>query len=158
MVLSIECLNGTSTVDEWTDDFLQTGDIVEELRIGNLSQSKSAFKKGKGGVQKTLHESFKKKETSILVQVRKDVDEFVELQACIVPNDSALSPLGPSLNPTLSPFGFSLDQQRAEQGVDPQGFNNGCHGFLIQRKRWETFEFLDLMILFGFGGFDLFFM
>ena len=35
------------------------------------------------------------------------------------------------------------------------------HGFLIQRKRWETFEFLDLMILFGFenfGGFGLFFL
>ena len=37
----------------------------------------------------------------------------------------------------------------------------GCHGFLIQRKRWETFEFLDLMILFGFEnfvGFGLFFL
>ena len=111
---------------------------------------KSAFKKGKGGVQKTLHQSFKKKETSILVQVRKGVDEFTELQACIVPNDSA-----------LSHFRFSLDQRRAEQGVDLQGFNNGCHGFLIQRKRWEIFEFLDLMILFGFenfGGFGLFFL
>ena len=111
---------------------------------------KSAFKKGKGGVQKTLHESFNKKETSILVQVWKGVDKFAELQACIVPNDSA-----------LSPFRFSLDQRRAKQGVALQGFNNGCHGFLIQRKRWETFEFLDLMILFGyenFGGFGLFFL
>ena len=110
---------------------------------------KSAFKKGKGGVQKTLHKSFKKKETSILAQVWKGMDEFTELQACIVPNDSA-----------LSPFRFSLDQ-RAEQGADLQGFNNGCHGFLIQRKRWETFEFLGLMILFGFenfGGFGLFFL
>ena len=35
------------------------------------------------------------------------------------------------------------------------------HGFLIKRKQWETFEFLDLMILFGFenfGGFGLFFL
>ena len=89
------------------------------------------------------------------------MDEFAELQACVMPNDSALSPLGPSLNPALSPFGFSLDQRRAEQGADLQGFNNGCHGFLIQRKRWEIFEFLDLMILFGFenfGGFGLFFL
>ena len=111
---------------------------------------KLAFKKGKCGVQKTLHESFNKKETSILVQVWKGVDKFAELQACIVPNDSALSPLG-----------FSLDQRRAKQGADLQGFNNGCHGFLIQRKRWKTFEFLDLMILFGFenfGGFGLFFL
>ena len=122
---------------------------------------KLAFKKGKGGVRKTLHKSFKKKETSILVRVWKGVDKFAKLQACIVPNDSALSPLGPSLNPTLSPFGFSFNQRRAKQGVDLQGFNNGCHGFLIQRKRWETFEFLDLMILFGFenfGGFGLFFL
>ena len=159
------CLNGTSTVDEWTNDFLQTGDIVEELRIGNLSQSKSAFKKGKGGVQKTLHKSFKKKETLILIRVRRGVDEFAELQACIMPNDSVSQKKGtclcPSLNPALSPFEFSLNQQRAEQGTDLQGFNNGCHGFLIQRKRWETFEFLDLMILFGFenfGGFGLFFL
>ena len=89
------------------------------------------------------------------------MNEFAELQACIVPNDLALSPLGPSLKPTLSPFGFSFEQQRAEQGTDLQGFNNGCHGFLIQRKRWETFEFLNLMILFGFenfGGFGFFFL
>ena len=155
MVLSIECLNGTSTADKWTDDFLQTGDIVEELRIGNSGRSKLAFKKGKGGVQKTLHESFKKKETSILVWVWKGVDEFAELQAYIVPNDSALSPLGPSLNPALSPFEFSIDQRRAKQGADLQGFNNGCHGFLIQRKWWETFEFLDLMFLIGFEIFGV---
>ena len=87
-VLSIECLKGTSTADEWTGDFLQTGDIVEELRIGNSGRFKSPFKNGKSGVQKVLHESFKKKETSILVRVRRGVDEFAELQACIVPNDS----------------------------------------------------------------------
>lgn len=87
-VLSIECLKGTSTADEWTGDFLQTGDIVEELRIGSSGRFKSPFKNGKSGVQKVLHESFKKKETSILVRVRRGVDEFAELQACIVPNDS----------------------------------------------------------------------
>uniref|UniRef100_A0A2N9GXQ9 Uncharacterized protein n=1 Tax=Fagus sylvatica TaxID=28930 RepID=A0A2N9GXQ9_FAGSY len=88
-VLSIECLKGTSKADEWTGDFLHTGDIVEELRIGNSAWMKSPFKNGRSGVQKVLHESFKKKETSILVRVRRGVDEFAELQACIVPNDSA---------------------------------------------------------------------
>ena len=93
------------------------------------------------------------------------MDEFTELQACIMPNDSVSQKkgtcLGPSLNLALSPFEFSLNQRRAEQGADLQGFNNGCRGFLIQRKRWETFEFLDFMFLFGFenfGGFGLFFL
>ena len=120
---------------------------------------KLAFKKGKGGVQKTLHESFNKKETSILVQVRRGVDEFAELQACIVPNDlvsqKKVTCLGPSLNSALSPFGFSLYQRRAKQGTDLQGFNNGCHWFLIQRKWWETFEFLDLMFFIGFEIFGV---
>ena len=158
-VLSIECLNGTSSVDEEIGDFLQTGDIIEEFRIGNSGWSKLVYKKGKGGVQKTLHESFKKKETSILVQVRRGVDEFAELQACIVPNDlvsqKKVTCLGPSLNSALSPFGFSLYQRRAKQGTDLQGFNNGCHWFLIQRKWWETFEFLDLMFLIGFEIFGV---
>ena len=39
-------------------------------------------------VQKVLHESFKKKETSILVRVWRGMDEFAELQAYIVPNNS----------------------------------------------------------------------
>ena len=91
-VLSIECLKGSSKADEWTGDMLQTGDIVEELRIGgspnSLIRFKAPFKNGKSGVQKILQEAFKKKETSILVRVRRGPDEFAELQACIVPNDS----------------------------------------------------------------------
>lgn len=92
-VLSIECLKGTSKADEWTRDMLQTGDIVEELRIGAspnaLIRFKSPFKNGKSGVNKILHDSYKKKETSIIVCVRRGPDEFAELQACIVPNDSS---------------------------------------------------------------------
>ncbi|KAG8389040.1 hypothetical protein BUALT_Bualt02G0188000 [Buddleja alternifolia] len=86
VVLSIECLKGSSKADEWTGDMLQTGDIVEELRIGNMTV-KSPFKNGKSGVQKTLHNSFKQKQTSIRVRVRRGSDEFAELQACIVPGD-----------------------------------------------------------------------
>ncbi|KAJ0020635.1 hypothetical protein Pint_31176 [Pistacia integerrima] len=93
-VLSIECLKGSSKAEEWTRDMLQTGDIVEEIRIGGggsglgtrSSRSyTSPFKNGKSGVQKILHSSFKGKETSILVKVRRGSDEFTELQACIVP-------------------------------------------------------------------------
>ncbi|XP_061361397.1 uncharacterized protein LOC133305247 [Gastrolobium bilobum] len=91
-VLSIECLKGSSKADEWTGDMLQTGDIVEELRIGGSTNSlirfKSPFKNGRTGVNKILQDSYKKKETSILVLVRRGSDEFAELQACIVPNDS----------------------------------------------------------------------
>ncbi|XP_057452485.1 uncharacterized protein LOC130744314 [Lotus japonicus] len=91
-VLSIECLKGSSKADEWTGDMLQTGDIVEELRIGgsvnSLIRFKSPFKGGKSGVQKILQDAYKKKETSIMVRVRRGPDELAELQACIVPNDS----------------------------------------------------------------------
>lgn len=89
VVLSIECLKGSSKADEWTGDMLQTGDIVEEIRIGNMIM-KSPFKNGKSGVQKILHSSFKLKETSIRVRVRRGSDEFAELQACIVPGDQFL--------------------------------------------------------------------
>lgn len=51
---------------------------------------KSPFKNGKSGVQKILHSSFKLKETSIRVRVRRGSDEFAELQACIVPGDQFL--------------------------------------------------------------------
>ncbi|XP_028098104.1 uncharacterized protein LOC114297830 [Camellia sinensis] len=97
-VLSIECLRGSSMADEWTGDMLQTGDIVEELRIGGSSSSggssyggfvRSPFKNGKAGVQKILHNFFKSNQTSIQVLVRRKGDQFAELQACIVPNDSA---------------------------------------------------------------------
>ncbi|KAJ7009597.1 uncharacterized protein [Populus alba] len=93
IVLSVECLKGSSTADEWTGDMLQTGDIVEEILIGSGSSSsgsrsisyKAPFKNGKGGVQKILHKSFKNKETSIVVRVRRGRDELAELHACVVP-------------------------------------------------------------------------
>ncbi|KAI5596208.1 hypothetical protein POPTR_003G207600v4 [Populus trichocarpa] len=97
LVLSIECLKGTSKADEWKVDMLQTGDIVEEILIGSGSSSSSSsgsggltrysapFKNGKSGVQKILHNSFKNKETSIVVRVRRGGDEFAELHACVVP-------------------------------------------------------------------------
>ncbi|PPD87061.1 hypothetical protein GOBAR_DD16005 [Gossypium barbadense] len=89
-VLSIECLKGSSKADEWTGDMLQTGDIVEEIRIGSGSglAHKAPFKGGRSGVQRVLHSSYKNKETSILVRVRRGNDEFAQLQACIVPNES----------------------------------------------------------------------
>ncbi|KAK4407375.1 hypothetical protein Sango_0318500 [Sesamum angolense] len=86
VVLSIECLKGSSKADEWTGDMLQTGDIVEELKIGNLTV-KSPFKNGKSGVQRILHNSFKQKQTSIRVRVRRGSDDLAELQACIVPGE-----------------------------------------------------------------------
>lgn len=86
LVLSIECLKGGSKADEWTGDTLQTGDIVEEIKIGNMS-IKSPFKNGKSGVQKTLHNSFKAKDTFVNVRVRRGPYEFTELQACVVPSE-----------------------------------------------------------------------
>ncbi|KAK7262551.1 hypothetical protein RJT34_30125 [Clitoria ternatea] len=92
-VVSIECLKGSSKADEWTGDMLQTGDIVEELRIGgspnSLIRFNWPFKNGKAGINKILQDAYKKKQTSILVRVRRGPHEFAELQACIVPNDSS---------------------------------------------------------------------
>ncbi|XP_068637039.1 uncharacterized protein [Aristolochia californica] len=88
-VVAIECLTGSSKADEWNGNMLQTGDIVEELKIGSSPHIRSPFKNGKSGVQKLLHTSFKRNETSIQVRVRRDRDEFVELHACIVPYESA---------------------------------------------------------------------
>ncbi|XP_051118768.1 uncharacterized protein LOC127242994 [Andrographis paniculata] len=84
IVLSIECLNGSCRAGEWTGDMLQTGDIVDELRIGGVIL-RPPFKQGKSGVQKVLHTCFKQKETSIRVRVRRGSESFAELQACIVP-------------------------------------------------------------------------
>lgn len=89
VVLSIECLKGSSKADEWTGDMLQTGDIVEEIKIGNSVSVRAPFKNGKVGVQRLLHSSFKSRDTSIQVRVRRGDDELAELQACIVPNESA---------------------------------------------------------------------
>ncbi|XP_010519736.1 PREDICTED: uncharacterized protein LOC104799095 [Tarenaya hassleriana] len=90
-VLSIECLKGSSKADEWTGDMLQTGDIVEEIRIGSGPGSalfKAPFRGGRSWVQKVLHNSFKNKETWITVRVRRGSEDFSDLQACIVPNES----------------------------------------------------------------------
>lgn len=87
-ILSIQCLKSSSKSEEWTADTLQTGDIVEIISIGNLTV-RSPFKNGKSGVQKILHECYKSKDTSIRVRVRRGADEFAELMACIVPNESA---------------------------------------------------------------------
>ncbi|KAF7805385.1 uncharacterized protein G2W53_037546 [Senna tora] len=92
-VVSIECLKGSSKSEEWTGDLLETGDIVEELLIGSSGNSlirfKAPFKNGKSGVNKILHDSYKKKDTSILVRVRRAraPHHLPELHACIVPSD-----------------------------------------------------------------------
>ncbi|KAI9081974.1 hypothetical protein K1719_036236 [Acacia pycnantha] len=90
-VVSIECLRGSAKSEEWSGDMLQSGDIVEELRIGSSPNSmirfQAPFKNGKSGVNKILHDSYKKKDTSIAVRVRRGPHDFAELQACIVPND-----------------------------------------------------------------------
>lgn len=84
-VVAIECLAGSSRAEEWNGNMLQTGDIVEEIKIGSSSTVRSPFKNGKSGIQKLLQGSFKKKETLVVVRVRRGQEEFVELQACIVP-------------------------------------------------------------------------
>ncbi|XP_010673591.2 uncharacterized protein LOC104889945 [Beta vulgaris subsp. vulgaris] len=83
-VLAIECIRGTSRADEWSGGLLQTGDIVEEILIGDLSL-RSPFKDGNSGVQKQLHSCFKSKITEIRVRVRRGEFDSAELTGCIVP-------------------------------------------------------------------------
>lgn len=84
----IECLEGSTTAVEWSREMVQTGDIVEEIRIGSsrrLVVYNAPFKNGRNGVQKLLHASYKRGQTSIVVRVRRGRNDFVELHACIVP-------------------------------------------------------------------------
>lgn len=88
-VVSIECIRGSSTAEEWTGHLPQTGDILEELTVdGDPQPIKSPFKKGAAGVQKILRKAYKNKETSVVIRVRRWRSEFAELQACIVPEES----------------------------------------------------------------------
>ncbi|CAN6859993.1 unnamed protein product [Brassica oleracea] len=92
VVLSIDCLKGSSKSEEWSGDMLQTGDIVEEIRIGSGPGSaifKAPFKGGKAWLQKVLHNSYRNKETSIVVRVRRGSEDLSDLSACFVPNESA---------------------------------------------------------------------
>ncbi|XP_078165843.1 uncharacterized protein LOC144560498 [Carex rostrata] len=89
-VVAIECVASSSKAEEWGggDAVLQTGDVVEEIKIGASPEVRSPFKGGKGGLMKTLHSSFKRGDTSIRVKVRRGRDECAELQACIVPHEA----------------------------------------------------------------------
>ncbi|KAK9123055.1 hypothetical protein Sjap_012657 [Stephania japonica] len=91
-VVAIECLTGSSKAEEWNGNMAQTGDIVEQIKIGSFLCHQAPFKSGKSGLQRILHESFKRKETSIQVRARRGgrgdhAPEVVEFQACIVPDE-----------------------------------------------------------------------
>ncbi|CAI9106595.1 OLC1v1005787C1 [Oldenlandia corymbosa var. corymbosa] len=88
VVPSMQSIKGSSRTNNWTGKRLQTGCSVEEITVGNVTV-RAPFKNGKYGVQKILHNWYKAKETSVQVIVRRSSDEVAELQACIVPNESA---------------------------------------------------------------------
>lgn len=95
-VVAIECVAGSSKADEWSggwEALLQTGDVLEEIKIGNSPAVRSPFKGGSAGVQKLLHAAFKRRDTSIHVHARRaggnDAATVAELQACIVPHSAA---------------------------------------------------------------------
>ncbi|XP_010928848.1 uncharacterized protein [Elaeis guineensis] len=92
-VVAIECVAGSRKAEEWGgggEALLQTGDVVEEIKIGNSPAVRSPFKGGRAGVQKLLHASFKRGDTSIHVWARRGRgNDPAELQACIVPHPAA---------------------------------------------------------------------
>lgn len=106
-VLAIECVTAESSKnEEWNRNKLRSGDIVEEIQIGESSAVKAPFKRGKSGVNKLLHGSFKKGETSIIVRVRRGrmsgigddrhrfLQDYIELASCIVPHNLQASSSG----------------------------------------------------------------
>lgn len=84
-MLAIECIRGTSRADEWSGNLLQTGDIVEEIKVGDVVL-RAPFKDGNSGVQKQLHSCFKSKVTAIRVRVRRGEFDSAELVGCVVPD------------------------------------------------------------------------
>nr|XP_010913929.1 uncharacterized protein LOC105039469 [Elaeis guineensis]XP_010913930.1 uncharacterized protein LOC105039469 [Elaeis guineensis] len=97
-VVAIECVAGSSNADEWSgggEALLQTGDVVEQIKIGNSPAVRSPFKGGRAGVLKLLHAAFKRRDTSIYVRARRAggndaaAAAAVELQACIIPHPAA---------------------------------------------------------------------
>ncbi|XP_075500755.1 uncharacterized protein LOC142539284 [Primulina tabacum] len=95
--LSVECIKSGGWM---AGDKPQTGDIVEEIRIGDTIVI-SEFEKGRSGVQKILGDSFRRKETRIRVRVRRGPNVLSEMQGCIVPGN-----------------GFGWKKQYVMRGVD----------------------------------------
>ncbi|XP_073136924.1 uncharacterized protein [Henckelia pumila] len=106
--LTVECLKGGGWM---AGDRPQTGDIVEEIRIGDTIVI-SEFDKGRAGVQKILGDSFRRRETRIRVRVRRGPDELPEMQGFIVPGNG---------------FGFGWKKQYVFRGGDDP---NHAFGFV----------------------------
>ncbi|KAJ4811192.1 Cobyric acid synthase [Rhynchospora pubera] len=85
-VVAIESIG---KVEEFGPDMVQTGDVVEDIRISGSPVVKAPFKGGKAAVQKILHAAFKRGDTSVVVKIRRGLlgpnRERKELQACLVP-------------------------------------------------------------------------
>lgn len=88
-VVAIKGVAGSSKAEEWNDNMLQTGDVVEELQIGNGATLSAPFKNGKSGLQKKLHKLYRRNDTLVQVRVRRGRGLSAELQACITPDENA---------------------------------------------------------------------
>eukprot|EP01018_Ginkgo_biloba_P032880 Gb_37248 [translate_table: standard] len=86
-VVAIKSVAGSSKAEEWNDNMLRTGDVVEELKIGNYATLSAPFKNGKSGLQKELHKFYRRNDTLVVVRVRRGRGVIAELQACITPDD-----------------------------------------------------------------------
>ncbi|KAH9302579.1 hypothetical protein KI387_014162 [Taxus chinensis] len=88
-VVAIKGVAGSSKAEEWNDNMLQTGDVVEELKIGSYATLTAPFKGGKSGLQKELHKFYRRNDTLVLVRVRRGRGVIAELQACITADEGA---------------------------------------------------------------------
>lgn len=135
VVVAIECVAGGSRAEEWgpgSSETVQTGDVVEELRIGvgargGATAHAAPFKGGRAALQKLLHAAYKRGDTSVEVRVRRpaqaqaqqlgDSGELLAgtvevaaattmMQACIVPQEAAVGGGGGGVGAVVSGMGM----------------------------------------------------
>lgn len=87
-VVAIESIGSSSKIEDFGPEKMQSGDVIEEIRISGSPPVKAPFKGGKAAVQKILHAAFKRGDTSVVVRIRRGPigpeTEQKELQACLV--------------------------------------------------------------------------
>ncbi|KAF3331114.1 hypothetical protein FCM35_KLT04468 [Carex littledalei] len=87
-VVAIESIGSGSKIEDFGPEKMQSGDVIEEIRISGSPPVKAPFKGGKAALQKILHAAFKRGDTSVVVTIRRGPmgpeTERKELQACLV--------------------------------------------------------------------------
>ncbi|KAH9319057.1 hypothetical protein KI387_020826, partial [Taxus chinensis] len=85
-VVVIKGVIGSSKVKEWNDNLLQMGNVVYKLMTGSYASLTAPLMGGKDGLQKEMHNFYRRNDTLVLVQFHRGCGVIVELQTCIMPD------------------------------------------------------------------------